>query len=57
MKELQELKAGVQTTLNGLSKNLEMDNAAIAEEVERLKRAVFVAEAKAESVKKMHSDH
>ena len=57
MKELQELKAGVQTTLNGLSKNLEMDNAAIAEEVESLKRAVFIAEAEAESVKKMHSDH
>ena len=57
MKELQELKAGVQTTPNGLSKNLEMDNAAIAEEVESLKRAVFVAEAEAESVKKMHSDH
>ena len=33
MQELQELKAGVQTTRNGLGKNREMDNAAIAEEV------------------------
>lgn len=57
MKESEELKTWLQTTLNGCVKHLEMNIAVMAEEVKSLNRAVAVTETDAARVKKMNYNH